>query len=270
MREIPRGGLIGRSCQLWQKFRALHISTLGASAGFFLVLSVFPGLVLLLGLLRLAGLDVEDLASLLYGVMPGAFLELAEEVILLTYDRLTASVVGVSAVTALWSASRGMYGLLTGLNAVYGLRETRGYFRRRLLSVGYTFAFLLMVVLTLGLQVFGRHLAGLQMRFFQFLTQAAFARFAILLATQSLVFAAMYAALPNHRARLGQCLPGALCASLGWQLFSQGYSLYVRHAGGLSQVYGSIYVLALGMLWLYLGICIFFFGGLLNHALKEV
>ena len=41
---------------------------------------------------------------------------------------------------------RGIYGMITGLNAVYETRENRGYFHVRFLSVLYTFAFLLVII----------------------------------------------------------------------------------------------------------------------------
>ena len=72
----------------------------------------------------------------------------------------SGALVGVSAVTALWSASRGIYGMLTGLNAVYGVSENRGYIYTRSISVVYTFVFILILLLTLVLHVFGSAAVG--------------------------------------------------------------------------------------------------------------
>ena len=65
------------------------------------------------------------------------------------------AVVSVSALGALWSASRGVYGVLLGLNAIYGVRENRGYWYTRSISVLYTFALLMVLLLTLVLNLFG-------------------------------------------------------------------------------------------------------------------
>ena len=59
------------------------------------------------------------------------------------------TLVSVSALAALWSASRGIFGMLTGLNRIYGVQEDRGYVFTRLLSLVYTFLFLLVLLLTL-------------------------------------------------------------------------------------------------------------------------
>ena len=121
MQELPRGGLLGKCQHLIRKITSLKIPLYAANASFFLVLSVFPGLLLLLGLLHHTPLEVEWLGEMLEGILPEPFLEGAEELILTTYDSASYTLVGISAVTALWSASRGIYGLLTGLNGIYAL-----------------------------------------------------------------------------------------------------------------------------------------------------
>lgn len=273
MAEFPTGGLIGKSVRLWRFVSSLKIRLHAAACCYFLVLAVFPGLLLLLGLLQLTNLEVERLGEMLSGVIPEALLEGMEEVILLTYDRLSVSAIGLSAVTTLWPASRGVYGLLTGLNAVYGAEESRGYLRTRLLCMGYTFAFLLILLLTLLLHVFGSRVAEILSRldapFFRFLTEYLDLRFFVLLFLQTVIFTAMFLALPNRRLRLREAMPGALLASCGWLIFSNLYSIYVERFGHLGNVYGSVYAVALSMLWLYCCISIVFYGGVLNRILSQ-
>ena len=273
MAEFPTGGLIGKSVRLWRFVSSLKIRLHAAACCYFLVLAVFPGLLLLLGLLQMTNLEVERLGEMLSGVIPEALLEGMEEVILLTYDRLSVSAIGLSAVTTLWPASRGVYGLLTGLNAVYGAEESRGYLRTRLLCMGYTFAFLLILLLTLLLHVFGSRVAEILSRldapFFRFLTEYLDLRFFLLLFLQTVIFTAMFLALPNRRLRLREVVPGALLASCGWLIFSNLYSIYVERFGHLGNVYGSVYAVALSMLWLYCCISIVFYGGVLNRILSQ-
>ena len=131
--EFPKGGIIGKGIALWRRVTALRIPIHAAHTGYFLILSLFPTLVLLLGLLRYTPLDIHSLLALLEGMVPDALLPDAELLILSVYENSSRALVGLSAVTALWSAGRGIYGLLTGLNAVYGVRENRGYFHTRFL-----------------------------------------------------------------------------------------------------------------------------------------
>lgn len=251
---------------------SLQIPVYAANAGYFIVLAMFPSLVLLLSLLRYTGLEVAYLIRFLEGVIPKALLPAAEKLILSTYRSTTGTMVSLSALTALWSAGRGIYGMSTGLNAVYRVKESRGYFRTRLLAVVYTVGFLLVLLLTLLLQVFGTGLlrwmpVGAEL--LQLLHRVMGLRFILLLLVQTALFTAMYLVLPNRKNTLMGSLPGALLASMGWLIFSDLYSVYVEHFSGLSNIYGSVYAVALSMLWLYCCICVVFYGAALNHWLSE-
>ena len=179
----------------------------------------------------------------------------------------------MSALTALWSASRGIYGLLTGLNAIYGVSENRGYLYTRSISVLYTFLFLLVLLLTLVLHVFGTTIAGwiphTTNALLLLLTDIIDLRFFLLLFVQTATFTAMFMALPNKRNRLSESLPGALLASIGWLVFSDIFSIYVEHFSSYANIYGSVYAVALSMLWLYCCLSIVFYGGALNRFLKD-
>ena len=58
----------------------------------------------------------------------------------------SGAIISISAVTALWSASRGVYSIVSGLNSVYDVQETRSYIKTRLLALFYTFSFLIILV----------------------------------------------------------------------------------------------------------------------------
>ena len=234
-----------------------------AYASFFMILAVFPALMLVLALLRYTGLDVRALMDILRGVLPGALMASAERLIVSAYRATSGAVVSVSALVTLWSASRGVHGIMNGLNSIYGVTEGRGYLRTRLLSVLYTFLFMLVLLMTLTFHVFGATvMAYLQVAL-------PFWRFFLLLFVQTALFTAMFMALPNQKNSLRDSLPGALLSSVGWLVFSDLYSVYVEHFSGYANIYGSVYAVALSMLWLYCCMSIVFYGGALNRYLRE-
>jgi len=155
MKNYPKAGLIGRILHLIRHIQSLDVPLYAANAGFFMILSLFPALVLILSLLRFTGLQVASLVEVLSNLIPEALMPTVAELVLSTYENSSAGLVGVSALTAIWSASKGIYGLLTGLNTVYGVAEDRGWFYTRFISVLYTFLFFGLVILTLIVHVFG-------------------------------------------------------------------------------------------------------------------
>lgn len=271
--EFPRGGLIGKTVHRIRGIQQLRVPLYAANACYFLVLSVFPALLLLLGLLRYTNLEVERLAEMLHLLLPEALWEGAEELILLTYDNTSGTVVGVSAVAALWSASRGIFGVLTGLNAVYGVTESRGYVYTRTISVVYTIAFVLILILTLMLHIFGTEILELLERSahppVKLLVRLIDFRSALLVALQTVFFAVMFMALPNRRNGFRESIPGAAMASVGWLVFSRLYSFYVEHFATFSNVYGSVYAISFCMLWLYCCMSIVFYGAVVNVLLSD-
>jgi len=200
-------------------------------------------------------------------VIPNALMSGAKRLITKTYQSTTGTILSLSALTALWSASRGIHGLVIGLNAVYRVPENRGYFYTRAVSMVYTFAFLLVLILTLLLNVFGNTLLTLFPM--GFIPRIIGLRGILLLLVQTALFCAIFMALPNRKNKFRHSLPGAVFSALGWLIFTRLYSVYVEHFAGLSNIYGSVYAVALSMLWLYCCISILFYGGALNHLLME-
>ena len=273
MKEFPKGGVIGRTVHMVRHILDLDIPLHAANAGFFIILSIFPALVLILSLLRYTGLQVSSLVEVLSTMIPAPLMPTIESLVLSTYENSSGALVGVSAITAIWSASKGVYGLLPGLNRVYGVSEDRGWLHTRFISVVYTFVFLGVLLLTLIVHVFGGTILQMlpitRSRLVRILTGIVDFRVVLLLIVQTLVFMLLFAFLPNGRNRLRDTIPGALTASLGWLVISDLFSLYVEKFAGLRNIYGSVYAIALSMLWLYFSLILIFCSGALNQYLED-
>lgn len=273
MREFPKGGLIGRVIVTAKEIADMHIPLYAAYASFFIILSMFPFLLLVLGVLRYIPPDVESFIRFIGDILPRGMMDEAENLIYGIYQSTTGTAVGISAAAALWSSSKGTYGILRGLNAIYDVSENRGYVYTRIISVGHTFLFLLVILLTLMLHVFGNSVISMLTMVDHpvviFLVDFIDLRFFLLLILQSLIFTLMFMALPNGHNRFLDSLPGGLLASCGWLIFSDLYSVYMEKFPGMVSVYGGVYAIALSMVWLYCCMNILFYGGVLNRYLKN-
>ncbi len=259
--------------RLTEKISALEIPVHSANACYFIILSAFPTLVLLLGLLRYTRLQPVDLMNLMEGFLPDALQPYAWDMISSTYANTSRVVLSVSALTALWSASRGIYGLLKGLNNIYGAEEHRSWLHTRLMCVVYMVLFILVLLLTLVLHVFGNTI----IEFLRLRSAGQFwlwmdllnLRFFVLVALQTLLFCVMFMYLPSENNGFRESLPGALLSSVGWMAVSSLFSVYVEHFSGYTNIFGSVYAVALSMLWLYVCVSIVFYGALLNRVLRN-
>ena len=265
------GWILNKILVFSRKVARLQMPLYATNVCYYLVLAVFPGLLLVLASLRYTPLSASDLIAVLENLVPDPLMGAVERLIVSTYYNSTGTMVSLSAVAAVWSASRGIYGLICGLNRVYAVRENRSFLKTRLLSAVYMVLFLVVMLLTLVLHVFGTNVIHLlesnQAPWAQILLQVVDLRMVILLSAQTLVFTLMYMVLPNQRNRFFSSIPGAVAAALGWHIFSKVFSIYVVHFDSYSNIYGSLYAVALGMLWLYCCTLILLCGGALNRAI---
>ena len=274
MKEFPKGGIIGKVMSAGQMIAQMNIPFRAAYAAYFMIMAMFPALLLVLSSIRLTGLTVEDLMDLVSQVLPTALVDTAEGLVYNTYRNASSAVAGVSVLTLLWSSSKGIYALLTGLNAIYDVQEDRSYLYTRSISVVYALLFLVVLVLTLVLHVFGNTILdliyGIQNPVVMFLVDLIDLHGILLITLQTLLFTGLYMVLPNKRNGFWESLPGALLAAIGWSVFSSVYSIYVTYFTKISNIYGSVYSVAVSMLWLYSCLCILFYGGALNRWLMTL
>ncbi len=272
-KPISQWRLVRFIFRIFDFLKPMNISIRGAYTSFFLILSLFPSLMILFCLLSYTSYGVEEVLALAAMVLPEPFLPLAQRLLNGAYDNASGTVLSLSIITALWSASRGMLGLMEGMNAVYGLEEKRNYFATRGISALYTLLIVVVLVLTLVLHVFGTTILDyLRMTthpVLLFLMDLIDLRFFLLFFVQTVFFTAMYVVLPNRKNSVIKSLPGALFASVGWLTVSDLFSLYVEYFPRYANIFGSVYAAALAMLWLYFCISILFYGGALNRYLME-
>ena len=265
--------LYRKSFLVLQRIKAMEISTHASHACYFIVLAAFPALLLVVGLLRYTPLEAADLMTLLEGSLPDALEPYLWRIVSDAFGKSSVGILSLSAVLALWSAGKGMHGLMNGLNSVYEVPEKRSWFRVRLTSIFYTGLFILVLLLTVALHVFGDTIGHwlrasgnpVIYRWIDWLDWG----FCAVVAAQTLLFCSMFMFLPNQRNGFRESLPGALFGSLGWMTCSGLFSVYVENFNHYTHIYGSVYAMALTLLWLYMCVSIVFYGAVLNRLLKE-
>ena len=255
------------------KLQEDFISAFAAQTAYFLILSVFPFLMFLLTMLNYLPISAEELLSLAENVFPGEIYNIVHNIVIELVTKASGTLVSITVISAIWSASKGTLTLSKGLNAVYQQKETRNGILLRIISALYTLAFAVLLIVTLVLLVFGNQiyqiviaklpilgdLVGLILSFRSLVTMAILTLFFLLL----------YIALPNRKSNIFRELPGAIITAGGWLGFSFLFSFYIDHMGNFSYTYGSVAALAICMLWLYFCMYILFIGAEINMVLSH-
>lgn len=260
-----------RRFALW--IASFHVPLYAANAAFYIILSLLPTVMLIVCLVPLVGYTGDDILTLCRGLVPDMLMPLLERIIHDLSANSSGILLSVSAVFAVWSSSSGVYCIQLGLNAIYGLRENRSYLHRRIFCVFYMLLFLAALVLTLVIHGFGQDIASFcaehKIPVLRFLGSVVQFRGLILFVLLTMLFTAMFCVFPNRKVKFTSALPGAALAAIGWLLFTQIYSLYAKNISNQSVLYGSLSIVTMGMLWLFICISILFYGSLVNLIIER-
>ena len=268
-----------RNC-LWEFIKKLvnrinedEIFALSAQLAYYLLLSFFPFLMLLMIVIGFSNISTTDTLKYLEGALPINAYNLIESTVIEVLGGQKGQLLGVSLALSIWSASSGFSAVIKGLNKAYGIKEQRGYIKGILISISSTIGVVVIILLTLFLVVFGGVIRQILIDNLPFDNIITFAwdilRFAILIIVMIFMFAILYHFAPCKKIKWGDGFPGAVTTTLGWILASFLFSFYVNNFSNYSRFYGSLGAVIVLMTWLYINSVILLLGGEINALLIE-
>ena len=252
-----------------------HTGAYAAQAAYFFVLSLIPTILLLLTLVQFTPVTRPDVMEAVTQVFPSSVEGLIVSIVDQVYAQ-SGSVIPITIIVALWSAGKGVLSMTSGLNLIYENTETRNYIYLRFRASFYTVIFILAIVLSLTLSVFGNSISLFVYKHAPVLTKIMDLiiriRTLLTLVVLTLFWDLVYKFLPNRtnlsKTTMKQQLPGAVFTSCGWLLISFVFSVYLDIFTGFSSMYGSLTTIILIMLWLYFCMYVILLGGELNALLE--
>lgn len=253
-----------------------HTGAYAAQAAYFFVLSLIPIFLLLLTMVRYTPVTRNDVIKAVIQVFPSSVSHTIQGIVLEVYSR-SGTVIPITLIVALWSAGRGVLAVTSGLNAIYSKIETRNYFYLRLRASLYTVLFLLVILLSLIVFVFGNSISAIVYEHVPFLIKVVDfimrIRSLLILVVLTGFWDLVYKFLPNRRhlaqTSLRRQLPGAVFTACGWLLLSFIFSVYLEIFTAFSTMYGSMTTIILIMLWLYGCMYTILLGGEINASLER-
>ncbi len=257
LRGLTLGGLLSR---VWKEMIEDDVLGQAAELSFFFLLALFPLLILLTNIFGYFA-QSADLRSSLLGyfrrVLPGS----AYHLVVGTLDQITKGAgtgkLSLGIVGTVWAASSGMSALSDGLNRAYGIKDSRPWWKARLIAIGLTFLFAVFTALALGVILvggrFGNYLAGGAGVVGAFAWLWAIARWPLTFLFVLIVVHLLYRFAPDMKEWKWRWMtPGALVAVGMWMLVSIGFQFYLRYFNSYNATYGSLGAVVILMLWFYL------------------
>jgi membrane protein len=275
--ELGKRSWIAVLKRTWREFREDNLTDWAAALTYYGILSIFPGLLVLVSLLGLVGASAtQPLIDNLGQVAPGQAKDIATNALEGLQSNRSAggaiAIVGLAA--ALWSASNYVGAFIRASNAIYEIGEGRPFWKIRPLQIGVTIVMVLMLALCAVAVVVTGPLAeavgdvvGLGSTAVGIWNIAKWPVIAI-------VFMAMLAFLfyvaPNIRhPRFQWVSPGAVVAVVIWLIASGAFALYVANFGSYDKTYGSLGGVIVFLTWLWISNIAVLLGAELNAEVER-
>lgn len=274
------GGLPWRDLakRVWSEIQKDDVFGRAAQLSYYFLLALFPLLLFLtsvIGLVLGSGTGTRHaLFSYLSRVMPPSAFQLLDSTMLEISTASGAGKLSFGILAALWAASNGMSAITQSLNVAYDVKETRPWWKQRLVSVGLTIALSILIMTALGLVVGGGRIADWLAHTYSlgsvFAVTWKIVQWPVVLAFMVLAFALIYYFAPDVREQSWQWLtPGSGLGVGIWLLISLGFRLYLHFFDSYSTTYGSLGAVIILMLWLYFTGAAILIGGEVNSEIEH-
>lgn len=98
---------------------------------------------------------------------------------------------------------------------------------------------------------------------------ATLAGFGVSVLISTVLLLAMYLTIPNTRIKVRAALAGAFIAAIIWEIGKSAFTLYLKEATGYTKFYGSLAILPIFLMWVYLTWVIVLLGMQATFALQH-
>ncbi|MBO4208818.1 YihY/virulence factor BrkB family protein [Micromonospora echinofusca] len=249
-----------------------------AALTYYGVLSIFPGLLVLVSLLGLLGpRTTEEVRGTIDDVVPQ---ENVRQIIEGAIDQAqqsggTAGLVAILGLLgAFWSASGYVAAFMRASNSIYDVPEGRPIWKTLPIRVGVTAVIGVLLLASALIVVFTGRLAeevgGALGIGSTAVTVWDYAKWPVLLLLVSLMFAILYWASPNARhGGFRWVSPGGVVAVLIWLAVSGLFALYVSFFGSYNKTYGALAGVIIFLVWLWLSNIAILLGAELDAELER-
>ena len=256
-----------------QKSHEDSLPAYAAQTAFFVLMSFFPFVLLLLLLVNKMSFVRSNIAGYILDIVPKDLKEYVLYIIDDVFYSESYSFTVLTAVISIWSAGKGIQALTYGLNRIYRVKKNRNYFFARIISALYTVLFMILCILTMVIYMFGTQITRKVIEINPAIENATILVFslksAFIFLVILIVLQLIYYQLPGRHGKFRYELPGAFFSSIAFLMLARGFSFYMRYLAGKSYMYGSLTSIILLMVWLYMCMQIILFGAQINYYFQE-
>ena len=242
-------------------FMKPYMRILPGNLAFSFMVALIPILSIIVFILNFLNIAFPAIPSLLSKIVPEAVLDII--MVFITQGNLYSS---IFLIAGFWTASAGMNALIIASNVIYKCENTN-YIQRRLKALGLTFLVIFMIIINLGVLVFGDSLVRFFVNLFS-LSDVVLKLFSAIKWPFALVIIyyivkMIYVVAPDKKIDNKVVKKGAIFTTLSWMIASFAFSRYVSVVN-YSVKYGSLANIIILLIWLYIMSFVLVLGSAIN------
>ena len=267
--------------QFFKTFLSLYMSAdmdiTGVAVAYYIIVSVFPALMLLASLLPYFQFNVSQILTILKDLFPKQIYPTVANLVSTALTQPSTSWLGISIITTLWAISRSMSALQKAFNKAYGVEEHRDFIISHIVGIFLGIGLQLIIILSVLVLAFGKTVLQTLQRFLD-LDHATYLELAnqttpIIYMALFLALLMLYFFLPNVRIKkIRFVLPGAIFVMVVMGTVGNLFAIYVNsYADRLMdfRFVTSVVILVL-MLWFVFMANILITGAVLNATVQSL
>ena len=259
----------------WKGLMEGAITTRASSLAFNFFLAFFPSIIVfftLIPYIPIEGLQ-ETLMELLAAVLPPS----TNEITFTTLDDIInnprGGLLSLGFILALYFSTNGINSLIEAFNSSYHIREIRPLIQQRILSLGLTLLLSVMLIITIGLIIFGTVVVNYLVETEIITSSAAdliiYGKWMVMLTMLFFGISILFHLGPALKSKWKLFTPGSIFATIFIIITSIGFNYYINNFSQYNKIYGSIGTLMIILLWMYFNSIILLTGFELNASISN-
>ena len=267
----------------WQLLKRVYheidedeVLTRSAALAYYFVSALFPMIFFLMAVLGLFARS-HDLQSGLLGYaarfMPGDAYSLVQKTLREVANNSSGLKLLLGLALGLWAGSGGAVSIMDALNRCYHVKDSRPWWKQRLVAIALTVAISALTVVALAIVLYGSEIAGFVGAHTGLsaatVTIWRIAQWPIALFFVVMIFALLYYWGPDVEQEWQWITPGSLVGVVGWIGISMLFRLYLHFFNSYSKTYGSLGAVIVLLFWLYISGLAILLGGEINSEIEN-
>ncbi len=257
--------------RVYAEFNEDNVLDGAAALAYYFFLALFPMIMVLIAMLAIFGGQglANTLVDQVTRMMPGQASSLVHDTVKHALANSGGGKLSLGVLLALWSATAGMTGMMSALNNVFEVRESRSMIKVRAIALGLTILNGIIVIVGMVILLYGGHVAD------HFLAGHVSVLWRVLqypvaIAFLLLSYSTIYYFAPNiEHPHWEWVTPGSVVGVFLWLIASIGLRVYLHFSNSYNATYGALGGVMILLLWFWVTGLAVLIGGEFNSEIEK-